>query len=72
MTNADWVRATQNAPHVTDEKIAEDFAYFCLNFSCNGCILKNDCPVDLDSDLPIKNDFLAWLKKEREETSNEV
>lgn len=71
MTNADWVRATQNSPHLTDEEIAENLADFCV-LSCKGCIIKNDCPIDLDSDSSIEDDILAWLRKKREETGDEV
>ena len=39
--------------------------YRCLN--CGALFVAGQ-----GAEVPIKNDFLAWLKKEREETGNEV
>lgn len=56
-TNADRIRS------MSDEKLLERLVTFCdCSYSCSGCLIEHECPVDDDKDTTVREDIENWLK----------
>lgn len=56
-TNADRIRS------MSDEKLLERLVAFCdCSYSCSGCLIEHECPVDDDKDTTVREDIENWLK----------